>query len=71
MGKGTGAIAKLAREAGKRCIALAGYVSAELKTSSFELALGITPTITQKDEALREPFKWLAKLSETAGRRLG
>ncbi len=70
MGKGTGAVAQLAREQGKRCIALAGYVSPELKTNSFALALGITPTLTPKEEAFREPFKWLAKLSETAANRL-
>jgi glycerate kinase len=70
MGKGTGAVANLAREARKRCIALAGYISPELKTNSFELALGLTPTLTSKEEAHREPFKWLAKLSETAARKL-
>jgi glycerate kinase len=68
MGKGTGAVAKLARDAGKRCIALAGYVSPDLRSRSFELALGITPSLTDKEGALREPYKWLAKLSEIASK---
>jgi glycerate kinase len=71
MGKGTGAVAKVAREAGKRCIALAGQVSSELTAGSFEFALGITPALAQKEQALREPSKWLAKLSENVARNLG
>ena len=68
MGKGTGAVAKLAHEAGKPCIALAGHVSPELMVGLFKLALGITPTLAQKEEALCDPFKWLARLSEIASK---
>jgi glycerate kinase len=65
MGKGTGAVAKLAREAGKRCVGLAGYLP-QKENRAFDLALGMAPELTTVEEAKREPAKWLRKLSEVA-----
>jgi glycerate kinase len=70
MGKGTGAVAKLTRGAGKRCIALAGHVSPKLTANNFEFALGITPFLTNKEDAFRDPQIWLAKVGEHAARKL-
>ena len=65
MGKGTGAIAALAREHKKHCIGLAGYLP-QKENRAFNLTLGIAPEITSIDEAKRHPAHWLQKLSALA-----
>ena len=70
MGKGTGAVAHLARITEKRCIALAGFVSRDLPADTFELAAGIVPSLTSREEAIREPFRWLAALSSEVARKI-
>jgi glycerate kinase len=69
MGKGTGAIASLAREHQKRCIGLAGYLP-QKENRAFDLALGIAPELTSVEEAKRNPAHWLQKLSALAAARL-
>ena len=63
-------IAKLARAEGKRCIALAGIVSPELKSGTFNFAMGIVPTITTREQAFREPAGWLFRLAAEAAKGL-
>jgi glycerate kinase len=70
MGKGTGAVAKLARAEGKSCIALAGVVSSELKSGTFNLAMGIVPTVTTREEAFRQPSESLCRLAVEAAKWL-
>jgi glycerate 2-kinase len=66
MGKGTGAIAKLARESGKECIGLAGSLSASPQ-GLFTSVSGIYPDLTTIEEAMQRPAFWLQKLaSDTA-----
>ncbi|MGZ8920547.1 MAG: glycerate kinase [Limisphaerales bacterium] len=69
MGKGTGAIAALARQYKKRCIGLAGYLP-QKENRVFDLALGIAPDLTTIDEALRNPTRWLEKLSALAAAKI-
>jgi len=68
MGKGTGAIATLAREHNKRCIGLAGYLP-QKENRAFDLSLGIAPELAPVDEAKRNPAHWLQKLSALAATR--
>jgi glycerate kinase len=68
MGKGTGAIAKLAREHGKPCVGLAGYLP-QKENRAFNLALGIAPELTSIEEAKRHPQRWLQQLSAAAARK--
>lgn len=68
MGKGTGAVAKLAREHGKRCVGLAGYLP-QKENRAFDLAMGIAPELTSVEAAKKEPEKWLRKLSALAAGR--
>jgi glycerate kinase len=70
MGKGTGAVAKLARAEGKRCIALAGVVAPDLEPGTFEFAMSMVPALTTREEAFREPARWLARLGTEAAKRL-
>ena len=69
MGKGTGAIAALARQHKKRCIGLAGYLP-QKENGAFDLALGLAPDLTSIDEAKRRPAHWLEKLSALAASKL-
>ena len=68
MGKGTGAIAELARRAGKRCIGLAGFVAEPLPL--FEFVLGITPGLTSPEDAKAHAAAWLQRLSARAAARI-
>jgi glycerate 2-kinase len=70
MGKGTGAIAALAREHKKHCIGLAGYLP-QKENRAFDLTLGIAPDLTTIDEAKRNPAHWLEKLTTLAASRIG
>ena len=65
MGKGTGAIAKLAREGKKRCIGLAGYLP-QKENHAFDLALGIAPNLASIEEAKENAAPLLEKLAGLA-----
>lgn len=67
MGKGTGAVASLAKLQRKRCIALAGHVDDDVKGGLFDLARGMTQ-LTSPEEAKREAGKWLSHLSAEVAR---
>jgi glycerate 2-kinase len=69
MGKGTGAIAALAREHKKRCVGLAGFLP-EKENRAFDFTLGIAPELTSIDEAKGNPVHWLQKLSALAAKRI-
>jgi glycerate kinase len=69
MGKGTGAIASLARQHKKRCIGLAGYLP-QKENRAFDLTLGMAPDLTSTDEARRNPTHWLEKLSALAASKI-
>ena len=69
MGKGTGAIAQIARKQKKRCIGLAGQL-AQKETRAFDFTLGIAPELTSVEEAKRNPAQWLQKLSALAATRV-
>jgi glycerate kinase len=66
MGKGTGAIAKLARTHSKPCIGLAGHLASRDSEKLFTLTLGIAPALTSADEAKRHAASWLEKLGAQA-----
>ena len=60
MGKGVGGIAALCQQTGIPCVALAGVVTdPENARSRFQVARGLTPGLTDKESALREPARWL------------
>ncbi len=69
MGKGTGAVAKLARAQKKRCIGLAGFLP-QKENRAFDFALGIAPELTTGDESKRNPIPWLEKLATLAAGRI-
>jgi glycerate kinase len=69
MGKGTGAIAKLAREAKKRCIGLAGYLP-QKENRAFDLALGIAPNLAPIEEAKENAAPLLEKLAALAATKI-
>jgi glycerate kinase len=66
MGKGTGAIAGRAREAGKPCIGLAGLLHGNADASGFLVALGAAPRVISPEESMRQPAKWLAHIAREA-----
>ncbi len=69
MGKGVGEIALVARRAGVPCVALAGVVKEPEKAKeTFTRAYGMTPGLTDRETALREPAIWLERLAEKAAR---
>jgi glycerate kinase len=61
MGKGTGAVAGLARELGKKCVGLAGF--ARERASIFTAVHGIHPDLATLDAAMAEPARLLSELS--------
>jgi glycerate 2-kinase len=61
MGKGTGAVAKMAVGLGKRCLGLAGF--AKDRGGVFTKVRGIHPDLTTIEEAMAQPGFWLAELS--------
>ena len=69
MGKGTGAIAKLARAQRKRCVGLAGYLP-QKENRAFDVALGIAPEFATVEESKRNPASWLEKLAAIAATRM-
>ena len=69
MGKGTGAIAKLARAQKKRCIGLAGFLP-QKENRAFDLTLAIAPELAPVEESKRNPASWLEKLAALAATRI-
>ena len=61
MGKGTGAVAQLARELGKPCLGLAGLVSA--RSGVFAQVHAIVPDLAHAEEAMARPGDWVRELS--------
>jgi len=69
MGKGTGAIAKLSREAGKPCFGLAGFLPDPAGLEGmFAHAAAICPKLADMAEAKRNAGPWLERLSAQAAR---
>jgi glycerate kinase len=66
MGKGTGAVAVLARELGKKCVGLAGF--ARERATIFTAVHGIHPDLATLEAAMAEPSRLLAELSANAAR---
>jgi glycerate kinase len=67
MGKGTGAVAKLARAAGKRCIGLAAITpGAKPSTRTFDLLLRIVPELAPAEAARAQPAAYLRELAARA-----
>jgi glycerate kinase len=67
MGKGTGAVARLAREHNKRCIGLAGILPDGSRAADFFHALfSIVPELADADEAKRNAASLLELLSAKA-----
>jgi glycerate kinase len=64
MGKGVGEIANVCQKAGVPCVGLAGIVpEPEKANEKFRAAYALTPTLTDKESALREPALWLERLT--------
>jgi glycerate kinase len=71
MGKGTGRVAALCRDQGRRCIGLAGMTEG-LQVGAgvnrmFHLVAGITPSLTTPAEAKAKPALWLGRLAQKIG----
>lgn len=66
MGKGTGAVAQMARERGKPCLGLAGGVADKSDLGPFHRLQGIVPDLTDLAEAKRNPAQWLSALAKRA-----
>jgi glycerate kinase len=64
MGKGVGEVASLCRQEGVPCLGLAGVVpEPEKAREKFQAAYALTPGLTDKESALREPAVWLERLA--------
>jgi len=64
MGKGVGEIANVAQRLAVPCIALAGVVpEPEKAKQKFKATYALTPDLTDKESALREPALWLERLA--------
>ena len=64
MGKGVGEIARLCRELGVPCLALAGVVEEPQRAlEKFQGAFAITPDLTDRESACRDPAFWLEQLA--------
>lgn len=72
MGKGVGEIAKLCQRRGVPCLGLAGTLGDNLRgarpTEPFQHVYGITPTLTDPDEAKRYAASWLRRLAVESAR---
>lgn len=69
MGKGTGAVAVLARTLGKPCLGLAGF--ARERGGIFASVHGVHPDLASLPEAMAEPARWLRELSARAAMEIG
>jgi glycerate kinase len=64
MGKGVGQLAVLCDRLAVPCLALAGVVTdPDRSRSRFRMARGITPDLTDRETALKEPATWLERLT--------
>ncbi len=64
MGKGVGEIANVCQRLGVPCIGLAGVVpEPEKAKEKFKATHALTPGLTDKESALREPELWLERLA--------
>ncbi len=63
MGKGVGEIALLCRRARKPCLGLAGFVEDPRRAVRLFTNTGALLDLTNKEEALAEPAKWLTRLA--------
>jgi len=67
MGKGVGEIAEVCRKSGVPCLGLAGVVPEPDKAlEKFKATYALTPGLTDKESALREPALWLERLAAKA-----
>ena len=67
MGKGVGEIANVCQKAGVPCLGLAGIVpEPEKAKEKFKATYALTPGLTDKESALREPSLWLERLAAKA-----
>jgi len=70
MGKGAGEIARLCRKSGVPCLGLAGIVPEPEKAREMFLATyALTPDLTDRPSALREPALWLERLAAKVAQR--
>jgi len=65
MGKGAGAVGKLANQLGKKCVALAGMVK-EKPAALFDFVAAIYPDVAELDEAQQRPKIHLKTLARKA-----
>jgi glycerate kinase len=64
MGKGVGEIANVCQRLGVPCIGMAGVVpEPEKAKEKFKATHALTPDLTDKESALREPELWLERLA--------
>lgn len=64
MGKGVGEIAKVCQKLGVPCLGFAGAVpEPEKAKKKFKATYALTPDLTDKESALREPAVWLERLA--------
>jgi glycerate kinase len=70
MGKGTGAVAQLAKREGKRCIGLTGHTREKSGQDLFDLLLSIAPDFTNAEEAQRNAVHWLRVVATDAAGRI-
>ena len=64
MGKGVGEIANVCQRLGVPCFGLAGVVpEPERALEKFKAVYSLTPDLTDKESALREPAPWLERLA--------
>ncbi|HXJ71501.1 MAG TPA: glycerate kinase [Candidatus Dormibacteraeota bacterium] len=64
MGKGVGQVADLCGRAGVPCVGLAGTVTnPDQARTKFRVARGLTPDLTDRETAFREPAVWLERLA--------
>ena len=70
MGKGVGEIARLCAEAGVPCLGVAGFVADKGRAQErFHATYALTPDLTDRQSALREPALWLEYAAANAARQ--
>jgi glycerate kinase len=64
MGKGVGEVANICQKLGVPCLGMAGVVpEPEKAKEKFKATHALTPDLTDKESALREPEMWLERLA--------
>lgn len=69
MGKGTGAVAAMAKNLGIRCVGLAGL--ARKRGGLFTAVHGVHPDLASLEAALAEPARWVRELGRKAAGEFG